>query len=263
MMPPIVTTGLVVGLVLWLGMALLVGFLVRRRSDRVWVGVLTAVVVFILPIWDLPFGLLMYKRYVDELGGTRIFRTVEADGYLQSPGNTLGLVVGTLLAARTGPAGQGAFPYSYYEAYFDRGGADDFIQESGFHEIRLANRSNPECAPFEAWPRARGYREHRHLQDLCVVAIRRNEPRSRYERDSPYYRQALPGPSWLPPVWAVWTRIIDRKTGEVLAQQYELRYESWFPMPHFDEARPLTWLARDPWPLLTTDVIKPITPDKE
>ncbi|MBK6349307.1 MAG: hypothetical protein V9E93_17560 [Steroidobacteraceae bacterium] len=263
MTPPIVTTGLLVGLILWLGMALLVGVLIGRRSDRAWLGVLTAVVIFILPIWDLPFGLAMYKRYVEDLGGTRVFRTVEADGYLQSPGHTLDLVVQTLRGARAGSAGRAAFPYSYYEAHFDRGSSGDFIQEAGFYEIRLADRGSPECEQFESWPRARQYRDYRHLQELCVVAIRRNEPRSRYERDSPYYRQALPGPSWLPPVWAVWTRFLDRETGQVLAQQYELRYESWFPMPHFDEARPLTWLSRDPQPLRTTDVIKPIMSDKE
>lgn len=257
MPPPILTTGLIVGLLIWLSIATLVGFFVRRYSGRAWLGVVTTAVLFVLPIWDLPFGLLMYKRYVEQLGGTRVFRTVEADGYLQTPSNTLDLVVQMLRAARAGPAGRAAFPYSYYEAHFDRGSSDDFIQEAGFYEIRLADRGSPECAQFDAWPRARDYRNYRQLQDVCVVAIRSNEPRSRYESDSPYDRQALPGPSWLPPVWAVWTRIIDRETGEVLAQQYQLRYESWIPMPHLDEYRPLTWLTGPSPPLRVTDVVRP------
>ena len=120
MTEPLVTTGLVVGLMVWLGVAALAGFLVRHASGRTLLGLLSTVVLFVLPIWDLPFGLLMYKRYVNELGGMRIFRTVEADGYLQSPSHTIDFIVQTLRIARGRGGGQ-AFPYSYYEGFLSRG----------------------------------------------------------------------------------------------------------------------------------------------
>lgn len=255
MTSPIVTTGLLVGLIAWLGVALLIGFLVGRRSDRTWFGVLTAAVAFVLPIWDLPFGLRMYKRYVEELGGTRIFRTVEAEGYLDSEGTTLDFAVGVLNGARINSEERAFFPYAYYEAWFGRGSSSDFLKEAGYYEIRLADRGSPTCAPFESWPRARDYREHRHLQDRCVVAIRRDKPRSRYAMER-YLQRALPGPGWLPPVWASGHEIVDRENGEVLARTYQLVYESWFPMPRIDDARPLSWVTYQSGPLLTRDVIR-------
>ncbi len=256
MTPPIVTTGLIVGLAVWLGVALLVGFLVRRKSDRAWLGVLAAVVVFVLPIWDLPFGLLMYKQYVEELGGTRIFRTVEAEGYLNSAGATLDSAVSLLHGAKVNPEEHAFFPYAYYEAKFGRGSSDDLLKEAGYYEIRLAERGSPECALFEAWPRASNYRQYLHLQDSCVVAIRRDKPRSRYALET-YLRRALPGPAWLPPVWASGHEIVDRENGEVLARTYQLVYESWLPMPRIDDARPLSWVTYQGGPLHTRDVIRP------
>lgn len=255
----IVDSRLIAGLLVWLAIATFVGFLVYRASKSIRVGLLTTVTLFVFPIWDLIPGLMMYSKYVKELAGVHVFKTVEADGYLETRSVDLDSVVSTLLVARNEPKGVEEFPYSYYEGWFVVIRQTDLIQKAGYYEIRLAEGGRPECATFDAWPGSVGFRRARHLEGLCVLAIRRDEPRSRYQLDRQNIRKALPGPKWLPPVMATWQRIIDRRSGEILAQSYQLRYESWFPMPQLDDYRPLSWFTSGQGWLVVTDVVRPST----
>jgi hypothetical protein len=77
MTEPIVDAPLVVGLLVWLVVAGAIGRAIGRRSGRPRIaGWFATLALFVLPIWDLPFGLATYSSYVRKLGGTRILKTV-------------------------------------------------------------------------------------------------------------------------------------------------------------------------------------------
>jgi hypothetical protein len=261
MADPVASTPLIVGLLVWLMIAAAIGGVVyRARQSRI-AGILTTALLFVVPIWDLPAGLAMYSRFVNELGGNRVFKTVVADGYLNLTNfGDYDSAVGTLANAKLSATAFEQFPYSYVELHVATTHQFDFIQQTGYWEIRLSGRGQPECKPFEDWASTSSYRErHPHLDEWCVVAQRRDEPLSRFQWEVSRGREKLPGPRWLPPVWATWERITDRETSETLAQSYALRYESWFPMPRIDEARPLSWNTEGSGPgfLKIANIIRP------
>ncbi len=70
------------GILFWLALTALVGWLVYRGTESLKKGILTAVILFLIPTWDLLPGLTIFSRYSRDLAGVRIFKTVRAPGYL-------------------------------------------------------------------------------------------------------------------------------------------------------------------------------------
>ena len=281
MTDPIFDAPFLIGLCVWLAIALLVGRYARHRTGSMRLGAVIALALFVVPMWDLPVGLAMYHKYVGELGGTRIFKSVEAEGYVESTGSGVSFTpLGLPLfmpdlpepSANENVGGHHGFAaYAYRElriAETSMGGA--FVTRPGYWQFDVEPRGHPSCAPFEAWAMEYKVREqNRALDRWCLVATRRDSPRSRYLLEySPRsstdplfgHMTALPGPSLVPPVLAVWERVIDRETGAVLAQSYALRYNSWIPMPILDEYRPLSWhtVGSGPGFLQIQNVVQPL-----
>lgn len=272
------------GLAVWLLITIAVARVVSRIFGSAKIAVVVATVLFIAPIWDLPFGLAMYHKYQRELAGTRIFKTVEAEGYVDVGPNTMAFSpLGFLLfmPELSDPSGHfdssGVFqpplpPYAYREVKIDaiyEGG--DFITQPGFWVFRLQHRGHPSCLPFETWATAQRLRENHRIPDQwCVVATRRDKPISRFQREFSPYRPgaleygltAMPGAKWLPPVLGAWERVVDRNTGEVIAQSYSFHYYSWLPMPLLDAYRPLSWhTGAGPGYIRIKEVIRPTGAD--
>ena len=245
--------------------------------------------IFLIPTWDLPYGLYRFTKYVREYGGLHVHRTVEAEGYLDlthwaSIGNSstgdddVMAVIGKLIEARNNSLSGAPAPYSYIEIWqpLPRS-ADAIIVRAGYWQLSNAPSGDPSCDAFETW-KARGSRRaisaasylqrRQGYSGWCPVAVWHDKPVSRYRLEDHHSGYPvrpnvgrMPGPTWLPPVLARWSRIVDIQTGEVIARNHSFYYESWFPMPYLDEARPLSWQ----WPLKyavpyylnVRDVIKP------
>ena len=228
---PLLSVTFFIGLSAWLLVGIGVGRAVGRSHNSVRLGWLVGAVLFAVPIWDLPLGLAMYSKYVKELAGTRTFKTAQVDGYLDLTdsgtidNSTLGSLLVSFANARRSPEAFARRPYRYIEVRHDFGSqTGDFIQQPGYWQISIAKRGDPQCEPFEAWATKRTsgptYRElNPVIENWCAVAIRHDRPVSRYRLEfSGNKLVALPGPRWLPPVLAQWTRVVDQSTGEVLGQ---------------------------------------------
>lgn len=215
------------GMLFWLVPTTAFGVLIYRGTKSVFQGVLTTAILFLIPTWDLLPGLTMFSRYSRELAGIRILKTVEASGYLD-----LSRTQWTFESA-IGELQSGAFPYEYLEVRVDEvpPGTPDLFDSSGYWQIRLADRDRQECEAFEKSPAAEQLRRrYPPLDEKCVVLSRTAEAFSQYQYESSRY-EPLSGPNWLPPVLGRYTRIVDRASGQVLAQAYAITYAGWISSP--------------------------------
>ena len=66
----------------WLVWGYWVGHWVYRWKHSRWLQLAATLFALWLPLWDLIPGYLLYQKAIREVGGIRIYRTVEAEGYL-------------------------------------------------------------------------------------------------------------------------------------------------------------------------------------
>jgi hypothetical protein len=247
----VITPGLIilVVVVLWCGLAHLVGWSFYKWTGRRWVQVLAVVVVAALPLWDLPAGLTAYGEIVRERGSNRVYRKVSAEGYLAQEAWCQTCWV-TLLHN----------PYQFIEV--KRTGQPHPLRQleqgSGYYEYRIAPIDDPRCEPFKALPHSDQLRQLHELGERCVVVTRRDAPISRYAMELSQGWQPAANGSRAPQVQISCQRYVDLQADELLAEACRARYVSWL-------ARWLTvpeWVHdRDehdkPIGLDVVDVIKP------
>jgi len=201
---------------LWLAWGFLVGHLVYKWKHGRGLQLLATLFALWLPLWDLIPGYLLYKKAIREVGGIRIYRTVEAEGYLDR----------SLITSNCWKSLKGR-PFLYcenYERNNDHSALGPLNAAAGYYEYRLAPIDTPECTPFHQL-NVEVMRTSHQLGDKCVVATRRDEPASRYEfaMGAGSYAEA-----WLvPPAELGWMRVNDRVTGEVVAQSTTVGYRPW------------------------------------
>jgi hypothetical protein len=263
----VVTAGGLLWLLPWLLCATTLGLAFgRRKRSKRW-GLAVGALVFIAPIWDLPFGLIRLQRAATALGGTRIFRTANATSYLNlartDSFSPLGISAHiAYLRSPIASAGMqnGATPYDYMESLVRTTDGGILVPHAGYWRFHLAQATSPECDNFQRWSAAAGYKLSDELVGTCVVATAENEPSSRYSYElvGDPNPEPLQGPRLLPPVMIRGSRIVDRSTGAVIAQSYVLSYRSWLPVPELDDSRLLSWKSS---PTYTLDVRKVLIPD--
>lgn len=199
----------------WAIAAAAAGTFAYRFRQRRWHKNVTIAAILWLPFWDVVPGLFLYSRAVNEVGGLRIYRTVEADGYLDSASSCTSCWRYLL-----------SMPYRYLE--FEMASRDGQLglitAVPGYYEYSLGERGSDECQAFDSLPHVATIRERTALTDnQCVVAVRRDEPTSRYERL--HGRRAYV--DWFPSVQLSYYVVRDRVTGENIAEAYQVRYDSW------------------------------------
>lgn len=201
------------------------GFLAYRLTGRRWVQLLVTIIVGWLPFWDLIPGSMLFHKTVRELGGVRIYRKVQAAGYLDL----------SCTDCKKAWRGLGNTSYGYIEVHLQtpsNSPYDPFFNaQPGYYQFKLENVSEAECSALSALP----HRQAKYLQfpsgqgirTGCVISQWRAEPVSRYQSEASTGWKLLPGfSSWLP-MQASWRKIVDRDIGEVIAEKYSIRYVSW------------------------------------
>jgi len=227
-----------------LGLALLavayaVGRLAASWSGRRWIQIPVTVVALWLPFWDVIPGVIAYHAASRNLSGVHVYRTVEADGYLDLRQDT------DLDAWSSLPSS----PYLYVEIHSDRRPLSS-VDTPGYYELTLALRGSPTCAAVEAVPHVAILRQAEGLGHFCPVVLQRDQPVSRYEIESSQTWEPLGKYSWPRPVEAQWTRIKDRIADVILAEAYTLRYRPWISTMGLDRwsviTRPIRHRRRSP-----------------
>lgn len=231
----------------WGAFAYVVGEWALRTTQKQWAKWAAMLFVWWLPFWDIAPGLYYYYKAIREVGGVHIYRTVEADGYLDASATGYDTAWSYLRHS----------PYTYIEVHIPSPSpVAELTRAPGFYEFRLAPNGDRECAVFDALPNAATLRRMYGLKDRCVVAVRRDEPVSRYEvsRGTDRY----PMPALLPAVGVSWVRVRDRSTEQTLAEANQISYSSWLskgigiPVWRHTQTE-----EGDPLRLRTTTVIKP------
>jgi hypothetical protein len=211
------TAAAVIAIAVWVSVA------VYRATHRRWLQVLAAVFMLWLPFWDVLPGLHFYHKAIREVGGVRIHRQVEAPGYLdlacQSPCR---VAFWELVKS----------PYSFVEIKSEQAGpwADPLTPKPGYYEVRLFSQGSAECTnqslPPEVTRRLLGDRDG--VTGMCAIAKRHEEPVSLYRTESSNGWQRSDEYSWLRDVQVSWQRVVDNRTGEVIAQAASVSYRPWF-----------------------------------
>lgn len=214
---------------LWLAWGFFVGSRVYKWKHSRGLQLLATLFALWLPLWDLIPGYLLYQKAIREVGGIRIYRTVEAEGYLDRMA-----VLGNCWKQLTGSR------YKYcenYERNNDHSGLGPLNATAGYYEYRLAPIEAPECAPFREELNVKVMQESYQLGERCVVATRRDEPASRYEfaMGQGIYEGVWP----VPPARLGWMRVVDRQTGKTVAEATRVIYRIWVMRSNF--GIPLGW----------------------
>lgn len=206
---------------LLLAIAIAAGAYAYRGSHKWWAFVLVTVIVLWLPFWDVVPGVILFNKKVRELGGVRVFRKVEVDGFLdRTCYSECYDRWRALLSTRR--------DYRYIEAEVAtrRGLADPLNLQPGYYTFHLEQIDESACEALRkadvSTQALRGKAEGK-----CVVAERHDDPVSRYVFEDSNGWQPLPGSSRNVPILGFWHRVIDRETGEILGQSYRLMFVSW------------------------------------
>lgn len=213
---------LLLGAIVWLCIAAAVGWLAWRQTHKRLLQIAVSVFVLWLPFWDVIPGLYFYYKAIREVGGVRIYRTVQAKGYLD---RTLTDCDSCWTFLRTSP-----YKYVEVQRTVPWGTLSTLEPEPGFYEYRLLPKGSPECGPFESLPNADRIRSVRGIRDLCVSSIHRSAPMSRYELSAE--TKQLP---WGPGIYS--RRVHDIQTNELLAESNQVYFTSWLGeqigLPHW------------------------------
>jgi len=202
----------------WITVAYYAGWFVFQQRGKRWQQVLIVLIVLWLPLWDVIPGLYLYYKAIREVAGVRIYKTVQADGYLRP-----------CAMCETAWTSLGSEHFRYIETKVevrDPRPEQSLIPVPGYYEFRLFREDKAEC---EARALAQNQKK-KHFRNLygfekaCVVSTRRDKPISRYERISGKRREG-----WGPfrPVGASFNLVRDRETNEVLAEGYSISFVSW------------------------------------
>jgi hypothetical protein len=223
----------------------------KWKGDR-WLQLAVTLFALWLPLWDAIPGYLLFQKAVREIGGVRIYKKVQAKGYLDN-----------FLHRNDCWNFLTSSPYAYCESAAgdsNNSSLGPLNAKAGYYEYRLAPIDAPECAPFREHANVEVMQREYQLGPRCVVATRRDEPVSRYEYLEGEDRLAVSWPSAIAG-WSRWTRVRDRVTGEIIAQATSVGYEPW--ILRWVGNHPFRWgYTRDEekrsFVLLPQDVINPI-----
>ena len=214
-----IALSILLAIVLLIVIAAWVAHLTFRRTQSRWVQAGAFVLVLWLPFWNVIPGWLAYRKAVQELGGQRIYQTVQAEGFLDSQRIDSSM---PWLALKSWP-----FRYVEIERTYPRGPLMALEQRPGYYEYRLHARGAPECEATATIANIDRVFDKFGLKDLCVSSRWRPSARSRYEWDGGGW-EPLPHQPWPGNVYVAWQRLADRQTGKVIAESYMLEFRPWY-----------------------------------
>jgi len=220
-----IALGILLSLALWISLALWLGRVVYRATGRRGLKIAVTTLVLWLPCWDVIPAVIQFSRAVHNLGGSRITRTVQVDGYLSAADERDSYLV--VKSLRSTPTGY----IEVYRAgeYYERRGLDILEAKPGYYQYRLARPGAAECAATEAVPGMRKSLEIDKLAEYCIAVAWHEHPVSRYQLERSLEWRPLEGYLWPRPIYSQWARVVDHQTNEVLSQYYVLQYNAWFP----------------------------------
>lgn len=245
------TPGMIVLLLFigWIAIAIAAGKFAYKGTKKRWKQVLTVLFVLWLPFWDVLPGWIMYQKAVREMGGVRIKRTVEAEGYLD---RTLPHCSDcwTRLNSNGG--------YHYIEVFVANSNPQpgSLTATPGYYEFRYESAGSNQCVSLENLTNADRIQK-RIPPGRCLVVIRRDVPTSQYEKlsgRSPYHEV-----KFLPTIWLSWNMVRNRLTDETIAEAYRVHYKSWLGKTFmFPQWNYISSSTGQPLYFEIQDVIKPI-----
>lgn len=201
---------------LWIGIAVGLGFVVRRLSRKRSLQVATTLFLVWLPFWDVIPGYYLYQKAVREVAGVRIYDAAKADGYLD-------LTQTDCNSCWTNLRDSG---YSYLEIY--RSGVTGVLfrqeQGAGYYTYRLLPRDDERCRLFDSLPNSEAMRTYYALGARCLYWTFSATPTSRYQVSSgvDYYGNS----KRLWPVELAWRRLTARQAGTILAESVAVYFFS-------------------------------------
>ncbi len=202
----------------WIAISIGAGMLVYRWQRKRWMQVATTLLLIWLPFWDVIPGYYLYRKAVREVGGVRIYRTVQAEGYLDLSATDCDSCWSRLRD----------YPFRYVE--IKRTGPTGVLSTiesgKGFYEYRLAPVEDITCGSFSQLRFADQLQKGNGIQGNCVVAVKRDRPVSRFEYSTSGW-EILRDEPLLRPIEKLSQRITDRESGEVIAESYEIRFVNW------------------------------------
>lgn len=211
---------LLLGAIVWLGIAAAAGWLAYRQTHKRWLQVTVSLFVLWLPFWDVIPGLYFYYKAIREVGGVRIYRTVKAEGYLDR----------SLTDCRNCWTALRDSPYEYLEVQIttSESAETSLTPQPGYYIFRLLQNAAPACQAFDSLRNAENLRKLYGLRDRCVSVEYGAEPSSRYEYSSSRGWQLADGKNSYPSVQTSWQTILDLETNDVVAEAQAVRLVSWF-----------------------------------
>lgn len=203
------------GLLAWLAIAFGAGMAAYRWKGKRWLQVTLTLIVLWLPFWDVIPGYILYRQAVREVGGVRIYKTVEADGYLDLTDTDCVSCWSRLVESK----------YRYLEVR--RTGNSGVLKAiergTGYYVYRLAPLGDRRCQAFESLPNARRLASLYRLGERCVYSTFSESQSSNVviSRGSDSYQKSSP---W--PVTLDWTRVVDRRSPGQLAEAVQVHFFS-------------------------------------
>ncbi len=201
----------------WLLVAVVSGFLAYKGTRKRWVQVATAIVVLWLPFWDVIPGWILYQKAVREVGGVRIYKTVEAEGYLDRSATDCYSCWSQLNGS--------SYEYLEVERTVSGGALSVIEPDPGFYEYRLDPLEESSCAAFNELPNADLLRSNHAIGRRCVISTVSSTPVSRYEvRSEATNFKDINSP------WRIRLnkfQVRDRINDELLAESVQVYFTSW------------------------------------
>jgi hypothetical protein len=162
---------------------------------------------------------MLFHEAVREFGGVRVHKTVSAEGYLKPQCEYCGSAWSALIGT--------AYKYIEVEALSADPLHKEMIPQPGFYEFRLYDDSADEChaAELPAGATRHDIKAELGLRHSCVIAIRRNEPISRYEVS--HSVESIGYVDYYKPVALDREQVVDRLTHEIIAEACKVSFHSW------------------------------------